>query len=274
MLFPCLSLLTGISSLIYYFRFKKHTSAVFIPFIGPVFLSGLILHSGKPLWLIPIVWIADVGTLAFLWVSPRLIADWWNICGLTRILTLRGTQGIQSAALTLHSTGHYLLEKSWQRTPDELGICGLGETGTYRRTENDFELIAHHGLRRFLRAAGNGTYLVDEGQTDAAADRNCSLNGWASGGIGDTGGHHGSVRQSDRRRRNMKKLAMLGVAVACVCTVLAEYTKTRRRTSNIEWGGRASTFDVRRSVFDVRPENASNREARVSTSAWLSGWKT
>lgn len=175
---PCLSLLTGISSLVHSWRFKKRASPVFIPLIGPLCLSGLVIYFGKPLWIIPIVWIADVGTLVFLWVSPRLIADWWNVSGFTRILMLRGAQGGQSAVLTLHSTGHYLLKKSWQLPPGECGICHLGEPGTYRRTENGFELVAHHGLRRSLWTGANGTYLVDGGEADAAADGNSSLKDW------------------------------------------------------------------------------------------------
>jgi hypothetical protein len=176
--FPCLSLLTGMSSLVCYWRFKKHVSPIFIPFIGPLCLSGLVLHFGNPLWLIPIAWGADVGTVAFLWVSPRLIADWWNVCGFTRIQTLRGSQGAQSVVLTLHSTGHYLLKKSWQLAPGECGICGLGEPGTYRPTEDGFELVAHHGLRRSLRTAANGTYLVEEGQADAPRNVDSSLRNW------------------------------------------------------------------------------------------------
>jgi len=176
--FPCVSLLTGTISLVQYWRFKKHESPIFIPFIGPLCLSVLVLYFGKPLWLIPVVWIADVGTVAFLWISPRVVADWWNVSGFTRILTLHGSQGAQSAVLTLHSTGHYFLKKSWQLAPGAFGICGLGDSGTYRRTEDDFELVTHHGLRRFLRTAANGTYLVEEGQADAATNGNSSLKDW------------------------------------------------------------------------------------------------
>jgi hypothetical protein len=125
-IFPCLSLLTGITSLVCYWRFKTHSSAIFIPFIGPLCLSALVVCFAKPLWLIPIVWVTDIGTLAFVWISPRLIADWWNVSGFTRILTLRGSRGVQSAILTLHSTGHYLLTKSWRLTawpvPDQIEL--------------------------------------------------------------------------------------------------------------------------------------------------------
>lgn len=175
---PFLSLLTGLISLIHYWRFKSHASPIFIPLIGPLCLSGLVLYFGKPLWLIPIVWITDVGTVAFLWMSPRTITDWWNVSALTRILNLRGSQGIQSAVLTLHSTGHYFLKKSWERSPGEWGICGLGESGTYRRTESGFDLVAHHGLCRTLRTAANGTYLVEEEQSDAASGGDSSLKDW------------------------------------------------------------------------------------------------
>src|SRR5262245_47644796 len=176
--FPCLSLLTVVGTLVQSWRFKKHASPILIPLIGPLCLSGLVLYFGKPLWLIPVVWITDIGTVVFLWVFPRIIADWWSVSGFTRVLTLRGSQGIQSAVLTLHSNGRYVLKRSWQRAPGECGICGRGEPGTYRRTENGFELIAHHGLRRFLRTAANGTYLVEEAQADAAGNGDSSLKDW------------------------------------------------------------------------------------------------
>jgi hypothetical protein len=91
LIFPVISLLTGIASLITQWRYKKYASPVFVPFIGPLLLSGVIAINGKHLWLIPIVWIADIGTVAFLCATPRLIAEWWAVSRFTQILGLKGT---------------------------------------------------------------------------------------------------------------------------------------------------------------------------------------
>lgn len=178
LIFPVISLLSGIASLIARVRYKKHASPVFIPFIGPLMLTGLIVFDGYPLWLIPIVWIADIGTVAFLWVIPRLIAEWWAHSRFTRILVLEGTHENQSALLTLHSTGHYLLKKKWQRARGEMGIIELGEPGTFTSSKDGYRLVAHHGLRRTLRAQGGGSFVVEEEDRDDFSTRNYSLKHW------------------------------------------------------------------------------------------------
>ena len=178
MIFPALSMLTGIGSLLFQWRHKKYSSPVFVPFIGPLLLTCWVLLAHKSLWLIPIVWVADIGTLAFLPMSPRLIADWWRVSSFTRILTLRGNQDIQSAIITLHSSGHYLLKKSWNRALGDTGIVGLGEPGTFSQTDNQYELTSHHGLRRIFRKIDEGTYRVEEDGLENEKLYDYSLNGW------------------------------------------------------------------------------------------------
>lgn len=178
LIFPILSLLTGIASLITRLRYNKHSSPIFIPFIGPFLLSGAIVANNKPLWLIPVVWIADIGTLAFLYALPRLIAEWWAVSRFTQILGLSGKSDNQTAVLTLHSTGQYLLKKKWQRAPGELGVIALGEPGTFTKTEDGYSLVAHHGLCRTIRDGGDGTFIVQEDLPDDEALRNYSLNHW------------------------------------------------------------------------------------------------
>jgi len=78
LIFPVISLLTTMGSLASQWRQKKYSSPVFIPFIGPVLLTSWVVFAHKPLWFVAIVWLADIGTLAFLAVSPQLIRDWWH----------------------------------------------------------------------------------------------------------------------------------------------------------------------------------------------------
>ena len=178
LIFPVISLLTGMGSLVYRWRHKKHSSPVFIPFIGPVLLTTWVIFAHKPLWFIAIVWSAHIGTLVFLAVSPQLIRDWWHTSSFTRILALNGNQDNQSAIITLHSTGHYLLKKSWSRPPGQTGIVGLGEPGTFTHLENRYELTSHVGLRRVLRKADETAYRVEEGELPKEELRNYSLSGW------------------------------------------------------------------------------------------------
>ncbi len=124
LLFPAISLLTGIGSFVVHWRHKRHSSPLFVPFVGPILLTLWLLLTKKPLWLVPVVWVLDIGTLAFLAIGPRLIADWWRVSSFTKILTLRGARDIQTAIITLHSTGHYVLFKS-------CGIASLGEPGVF-----------------------------------------------------------------------------------------------------------------------------------------------
>lgn len=178
LIFPAISLLTGVGSLLHRWRTKKYSSPVFVPFVGPILLTCWVMVDHRPFWLIAVVWVADIGTLMFLAVSPRLVADWWRTSCFTKILTLRGSKGIQSAVITLHSSGHYLLKKSWNRPPGEIGILGLGEPGTYVCKDDNYELTAHHGLHRTLRKIDETTYRVEEDSPIKEELRNYTLNEW------------------------------------------------------------------------------------------------
>lgn len=178
LIFPVISLLTSVASWVHQWRHKKYSSPIFIPFIGPVLLTSWVILAHKPLWFIVIFWVADIGTLAFLAVSPRLIKDWWHTSSLTRILALSGNQDAQSAIITLHSTGHYVLKKSWSRPSGQAGIVGLGEPGTFTRLDNRYALTSHVGLRRILRKMDETAYRVEEEELPREELRNYSLDGW------------------------------------------------------------------------------------------------
>ena len=131
LIFPTVSLLTCIASLITRWRHGRYASPVFIPFVGPALLTCWVLMAGHLRWLIPVVWLLDVGTVAFLFVLPRLTLEWWQLSAFTRLMTLHGAHGIEKVILTLHRGGRYFLRRSWNRAQGELGIVDLGETGTF-----------------------------------------------------------------------------------------------------------------------------------------------
>ena len=178
--FPALGLLTAILSAWTSWRFQRHVSSIFVPFVGPILLTCWIVIGEWPRSLIPIVWFLDVGTLAFLFVTPRLFRHWWQTSSFTKRLTLQGSIGIETATITLHRGSHYLLKKNWNRPPGTLGIGSLGEFGTYVEIDNGYELKAHHGLRRVLRSisdqASERSFSVSE---DSPSKENAnSLEGW------------------------------------------------------------------------------------------------
>lgn len=178
LIFPVISLLSRIGTLVHQWRHKKYSSPVFIPFIGPFLLTSWVICAHKPLWIIGLVWVSDIGTLAFLAVSSRLIREWWRTSTFTRTLTLHGTQDNQRATITFHSTGHYLLKKSWSRPPGQLGIIALGEPGTFNQSENQYALTSHVGLRRVLRETDERAYRVEEQDRPREELRDYSLSGW------------------------------------------------------------------------------------------------
>lgn len=162
LLFPALSLFTVILSLLDQWLYMRHSSPVFVPLIGPILLTSWGFLTQAPIWLVPVFWVADIGTLTFLAVAPGLIRGWWQISPFTRIATLEGSRDIESAVITLHSTGHYVLKKTWKRPAGEIGIVGLGEGGTFVRSVDGYELNADHGVHRALRETPNGAYAVEE----------------------------------------------------------------------------------------------------------------
>ncbi len=162
LLFPTLSLLSCIASLAIRWRHDRYASPVFIPLVGPVLLTCWVLIAGHSRWLIPAVWLLDLGTIAFLAALPRLAVEWWQISEFTRLLTLRGSHGIEKAMLTLHRGGHYYLRKNWDRSQGELGIVDLGETGTFIDDGDAIILESHYGLTRRLQRIEPNTFDVEE----------------------------------------------------------------------------------------------------------------
>lgn len=178
LMFPTLSLLTCIASLATRWRQDRYPSSVFIPFVGPVLLTCWVVVEGRTRWLIPLVWLLDLGTIAFLVVLPRLTLEWWQISVFTRLMTLRGSHGIEKVILTLHQGGRYFLKKTWDRSHGEPGIVGLCETGTFIDDGDVITLESHHGLTRRLQRADTNTFDVAERESARQELQNHSLNGW------------------------------------------------------------------------------------------------
>lgn len=178
LIFPTLSLLSFIATLVTRWRHDRHTSPVFIPFFGPVLLTCWVLVAGHPRWLIPVIWLLDLGTGAFFFVLPQLVAEWWQHSAFTRLITLHGAHGIEKVILTLHRGGRYFARKSWNRAPGELGIISLGEAGTFIDDGEVIALLSDLGLNRQLNRIDLNTYDVSEPNDSGPELRNYSLHGW------------------------------------------------------------------------------------------------
>lgn len=182
LLFPAISLVTSLLAWWGLWRYENHSSAVLIPLVGPILLTWWILLKGLSAWLIPVVWVLDIGTVSFFVVCPRLFREWWQISWFTRQLTLHGRQGIEAATLELHAGGHYLLRKEWDRPAGTFGIGAFGEVGTYIGVRDNYELTSHFGLRRILRSLDNhdaeNSFLVSDEAARNQELREYSLDGW------------------------------------------------------------------------------------------------
>ena len=134
--------------------------------------------AGHSRWLIPVVWLLDLGTVAFLFVLPRLTIEWWQLSAFTRLMTLHGAHGIEKVILTLHRGGRYFMRKSWNRAQGELGIVDFGETGTFIDDGEVIALTSHYGLNRRLERIDLSTFDVSEPADIDPELRDYSLHGW------------------------------------------------------------------------------------------------
>jgi len=170
-----LNWLTTFFAALKYRRTEKHCSPVWIPIVGPLFISGFLLSRGYSWWVSPLPWILDIATMGVIVSIPRIVRDEWRTSGLTRIATLVGDYDIQTARLSLHRRGHYLLKKKWHRAKPEPGIISLGELGSYCCDGPDILLESQSGASRRLSLQSAGRYAVLEGSEFSEND---SLQGW------------------------------------------------------------------------------------------------
>ena len=174
LLFPVLSWITLIITSIENRKTQKSVSGIYIPVIGPILIDIWIIIEEMPLWALIIPWALDIGTLAFLWVLPRLAAELWQTSRFTRITRFVGSKENQTVVISLHRGGHYLLKKQWQRPAGECGILGLSEPGTFKCEGDVILLTSHDGRKRNIRKQNGEFQIVDNESTG-----DYRLNGWS-----------------------------------------------------------------------------------------------
>lgn len=176
LIFPVLSWFTAVGGWVHYRTTGRYASPVLVPFIGPILLTAWIFAAGRSPWWIPVVWLADIGTVAFAIVMPRLLREGWRTSRFTLTKTLRGVAGNESVILTLHRDC-YVLRKSW-RSDGDPGPVGWSEPGTFVDHGERIELIAHHGRKRELQRLDERSYRVVELDAGPQHDDTASLAGW------------------------------------------------------------------------------------------------
>lgn len=75
LIFPVLALLTGIVALVDHLRGWR-SSAVCVPFVGPLLIDAALLLLRKPHWMLIVPWLCDVGTIWLLYELPGIVRDW------------------------------------------------------------------------------------------------------------------------------------------------------------------------------------------------------
>ena len=171
LIFPLLSWLTLVTGAIQARSTGRGSSGVYIPFIGPILIDIWLLGVGAPPWALIIPWIADIGTVFFLWVLPQMVVDAWRTSRFTRTFLFVGIQGNQTVEISLHKGGQYVLKKQWQRPQNECGITGLGEPGTFEQDGDQFTLTSHTGWTRVIRREADGFLIADhESEGDYQVD--------------------------------------------------------------------------------------------------------
>lgn len=176
--FPVVSFVTLFLAAIESRRTGRNCSAILIPFVGPIALTGWVLVTGRSSWFIPLVWITDLGTILFLWVLPRLITEAWRISRWTRLKRFEATHRQASATLTLHRHGYYLLKCSWVRTGRELGIIALSETGRFFESHDQIVLTSHDGTERRQLLRHEDSHWIMYDPSDKKIQGVESLDGW------------------------------------------------------------------------------------------------
>lgn len=157
---------TTIVSLLNRWRTGRSSPVLLLPFAGPVCLTVWIVAADRPLWWIPVAWVADVATMTWLIRGPAFVRLWWATSRFTRVDLLRGARDDATATLSLHSTGRYVLRKRWTRRAGELGLIAVGETGAWNRRRDNIEMTADDGWHRRLVPDGERAWRVLEDGVD------------------------------------------------------------------------------------------------------------
>lgn len=162
-IFPLIAWISFILARIDRIRTGKRSSAVFIPFIGPVLINIGSAQEAHTLWLFLLPWLLDIGTLVWIAALPKLLKEAWNHSHWNQRLNLKGGRGRCSVALKLQKNKGYLLHANWTSENNEYGIVQISETGTYALSDNgDIQLTNHSGMIRVLRYADDLYFCLDD----------------------------------------------------------------------------------------------------------------
>ena len=162
LVFPTISWLTLFQSWRIAWRKGRGSSVVFIPFVGPILLSWWISVEGHSLWMIPVVWVLDIGTMCFMAIMPRMIKESWESSKYNRMLTLHGVNGNQDVVIEFQKNGKYALRKTWDKDKGEYGTSSLSEPGTFSIDGDTINMVSHVGQARTLTKSSEGTFLVKD----------------------------------------------------------------------------------------------------------------
>lgn len=173
-LFPALGWFSFIASTVKRLRTGKPSSGVYIPFIGPMLIDMWLRSVGAQPWTMILPWMADIGTLHFIWMMPRLLSEIWRYSRWTRLFVLSGSHENQTVLISFHKGGHYVLKKNWQRPAGETGIVSLGEPGTFICDGNGWILTSYLGGIRQITSGKDHWYVVDP-----ASPLEYRIDGWS-----------------------------------------------------------------------------------------------
>lgn len=110
-----------------------------------------------------------------LWFIPRLIISEARQTG-TVVAVFEGTEGVESAVISIFSKGRYLLER-WRRQPSKFGTLESKEGGIASQDKGTYLLRADNGYVRTLRPASEGLLQCVEDEI-AEEYRHRSIAGW------------------------------------------------------------------------------------------------
>jgi len=142
--------------------YGKRSSPACLPFAGPFLLTMWALHTHKPWWVIPLVWVGDAGTVLVVVSLPKLFSSMWQTSSSTSLLDLRASDGSQTATLSIHSTGRYHLEKWGRWRPGPRGTWRGGELGNFSEANGSYLLQGDWGAKRKLEALPDGSFEIVE----------------------------------------------------------------------------------------------------------------
>ena len=166
--FPVVSLVTLALSRYTQHKTGRNSSAVLIPFAGPLLLTAWLSRSAWPQILIPVAWLADPGTLCFLVVLPRFAREWWNTSRFTKLIAFSGQNGSLTVQLSLHRSGCYCLQRRWSPAAPN-GLLMSSETGHWQQQSGMIMLSNDNQKMQLLHNEADSWQLRFPGEQSASA---------------------------------------------------------------------------------------------------------